>query len=242
MWWRALVLSALCLWPATSFAQVAFDAAGSTVGAGVTSLSFSLTTSGSNRVLLGSSQIYTNTESITGMTYNGAALTDIASSTTGGTASTMTVNQRYRVAPSTGANTFQCTYSGTSSFEVFCAAVSMTGVDQSTPIGTAVTQFGVSTTPSVTVTSEANGLVVDSVAIEYFGALSVGAGQSQRWNDVGSGGYLKHAGSTEPGAASVTMSWSYGTSTNWANIATPFKPVAVAASAVPLGTLLGVGQ
>ena len=117
----------------------------------------------------------------------------------------------------------------------------MTGVDQTTPIGTAVTGNGSSTTPSATVTTAANELVVDGVIIEHTAAFSVGANQTQRFQNIASTGFIKHAASTQDGADGGVMSWTNGGSTNWAVIATPFKPVAVVTT-VPRLTLLGVGQ
>ncbi len=238
MWSRALALSVLCLWPATSFAAVAFDAVGSVNGAGVTSLSFSMTTAGSDRALAGGTQVYQSgaAATVSSMTYNGVALTDSATATNG----TRIANQRYLVAPASGSNTFQCNYSNTGSFDLGCLAISMTGVDQSTPTGTANTATGSSTTPSVVVSSATDELVVDTLFIDHTAALSVGAGQTERVNAITSNGFIKYTASTEPGASSVTMDWTNGGSTTWAIVATPFKAVAVGGGAVGTSLVRGM--
>jgi len=63
----------------------------------------------------------------------------------------------------------------------------------------------------VTVSSATGEVVIDVLSINgNAGAVTVGAGQTQRWSGLtGTGdGNEFGAGSTEPGAASVTMSWS----------------------------------
>lgn len=247
MWSRALGFAALLLWPASSFAQVAFDAANSATGAGVSSLSFSLTTSGANRALAGGTAVYSNATTgalPNGMTYNGVALTDLGTASQNGSSGPLRSNQGYLVAPATGANTFQCNFTNTSNFDLGCGAVSMTGVDQSSPVGTPVTAGGVSTTPSATVTTAANELIVDFLVIEHTAALSVGANQTSRFSNIASSGFIKHASSTQAGADGGAMTWTNGGSTNWATIATPFKPVAAAGgnAGFLLRNMLGGGK
>jgi hypothetical protein len=76
---------------------------------------------------------------------------------------------------------------------------------------------GNSTTPSVTVASAAGELVLDLVGSETSGqTFTVGAGQtSLHENDGVAGTDVRTASSSEPGAASVTMSWTIGTSAAW---------------------------
>src|SRR5262249_3242813 len=109
-------------------------------------------------------------------------------------------------------------------------AASFSNVDLTTPHGAFVSAIGNSTTASVAVPSAAGELVVDTAAATGdANSLTVGAGQTQRWNAAtgNGGGEARGAGSTEPGAASVTMSWTLGASKNWSIGAVSLKPSAV---------------
>ncbi len=95
-----------------------------------------------------------------------------------------------------------------------------TGVDQTTPLGPFASANGMSTTATVDVTSAAGELVHDTVSANIM-SLAVGAGQTQRWNlsPQHTGG-----GSTEPGAATVTMSWVAEIPVDWAIGGVSIKP------------------
>ena len=125
---------------------------------------------------------------------------------------------------------------------LIAGATSWFGVDQTTTFGTVATANGSSTSPSVAVTSAVDELVHDTLAVNGAPTITVGAGQTQRWN-LASGTNKSGAGSTEAGAASVTMSWTLGTSATWSIMGVPLKPAAGAASVVTPRSfaLLGVG-
>ncbi len=112
-------------------------------------------------------------------------------------------------------------------------ATTFTGVNQSTPLGTAAGAIGNATTLSVNVSSEAGGMVFDNLAVDDGRVATVGGGQAQRWNlrtEAGVDG-VTGAGSTEPGAATVTMSWTW-VNTDWGALcAVPVRPA-------PAGTTL----
>jgi hypothetical protein len=246
MWYRALAFAALLLSLANSgFAAVAYNSAGSVGGAGVSSLSFNLSTAGSDRALAGNAMAYDGaTCSISSMTYNAVALTNIGSTSVNDGSATLRVNQRQLVAPATGSNTFQVNFGGGGAdcADLAISAVSMTGVDPTTPIGTQASANGTGNTLSVNVTSTTDELVVDSFSSQWLGVFSVGAGQTQRANVQGSNGFLRHGSSTEAGAASVTMSWTTSGGPVWVIAGTPFKPVSAGAPATRFRTLMGVGQ
>lgn len=149
------------------------------------------------------------TRAVSGVTYAGAAMTSIGGITVGGF--NMRTEQWRLIAPATGANNVVVTMNGTTA-EIKSGAVSMTGVHQTTMVGTQATASGSSTTPSVAVTSATDELVMDGIGADTPVSATVGAGQTERWKIVaGVGG----AGSSEAGAASVTMSWTLGVSTAW---------------------------
>lgn len=243
MKFRALVFALLSLCAANSFAAVTFDATASGEGTSVSSISFPLTTSGSDRGLICGQSFYQNVDtSISGVTYNAASLTAVPSSVVGN--GNYWVEQYYMAAPASGPNTVQVSTSGNPAFELSAGCVSATNVHQTTPVGTVTTGSGTSTTPSVTVTSATGELVVDTLIIVHSGTLTVGGGQTERWNDVGASGFTKYAGSTEPGAASTAMAWGNSSSQAWAMAGTPFKEVGGGGggSMPRLLNLLGVGQ
>ena len=214
---------------------VAFDAV-SSAGGSTSSFSWSHTCSGSNRILLLGITWYDSGDTVSAVTYNSVAMTAVPSSTV--TNGQYTAILYYLLAPTTGSNTVAVTFSG-SVFDFGGGAISFTGVDQSTPLGTANTASGTSTTPSVNISSATDEIVLDTLIITHSGSLTVDGSQTQRWNSTG-GGYTKYAGSTEAGASTTTMSWSNSTSQAWGITGVSIKPVAAASTLRQL-CLTGVG-
>jgi hypothetical protein len=111
------------------------------------------------------------------------------------------------VAPTQGTGTISATAAGNTGLEG--GAISFTGVHQTQPTVGFTSATGTSTTASVTVNSLTNWVVVDSVVTNgAANSLTVGAGQTQRWSGASGANQnqVRGAGSTEPGASSVTMS------------------------------------
>ena len=136
------------------------------------------------------------------------------------------------ISPPTGAQTVSLTIDSDEDIEG--AAVTVTGSDTTTPISNSAGASGVDPTdPSVTVTSAAGELVIDVIGGKIAFVFTAGADQTKRWeeNQVG-------AGSTEAGAASVTMSWTVttGVGDGWVISAVSIKPAAAAGG---WGRLLG---
>ena len=178
-------------------------------------------TAGSDRLLIVGTTGHT-TATISGITYAGTSLTQVDGTV---------VNSRIGgemwqlVNPDIDANDVVVTWTG----EFFRGAVgiiSFTGVDQTTPLGTSGIASGLSASPTVDVSSATGELVVDVLANEGASTVTAGASQTERWNQVNTTeDGLQNSGSTEPGASTVTMSWSI-TSDDWVIIAVPIKPVA----------------
>jgi hypothetical protein len=121
------------------------------------------------------------------------------------------------VPPAVGTNTIQLTFSG--NVRVVGGAVSFTGVDQTTSHGAFTPATGTSTIPSVTVASSPQEMVIDTLNAKSLAtSVTVGAGQTQQWylRTPGAGSDTNGAGSTEPGASSVTMSWTLDIADHWA--------------------------
>lgn len=223
MWLRVFAFVALLLLPASSWAALAVDATASCAGNGVSSLTCAHTVSGENRELVNWISWYHSTSTLSGSTYNGVALTAIPSGSAAN--GQYHIDGLHLIAPATGTNNLVATFSG-GVFDVGMGSVSFTGADQTTPLGTAVTATGTSTTPSVTVSSAAGEIVIDGLVITHGSTLTVGGSQTQRWNAIASGGFIKYAGSTQNGASSTTNTWTSGNSQTWAQGAVPVKPVA----------------
>lgn len=171
------------------------------------------------------------------VTYNGSAATLVAGVNEGFTGTRRVELWRY-IGPPSGASTVTATFDATKN-DMRMHVSTYTGVDQTTPHGTAVTASGTSTTASVTVTSAAGELVIDCAMTANSAAVAtVGAGQTQRANFGDATNHL-HLGSEEAGAASTVMSWTF-TADGWGTIGVPLKPVSAAAT-VCRRMMLGVG-
>jgi len=221
-----------------SEAAIAFDDSTFAALATVSSVSFSHTTAGSDRVLLiGSAMTNASDASrdITAASYNSVAATAIRRDNNN---TTNYATELYFLAnPDTGAHTVSLTFAGTGN-SGNALAVSLTGVDTSSPVdahnGSTVNN-GTGISVDVTTVSD-NAVVVDLVAYsQSIGTLVVGASQTQRENAVGgSSGGIEGSSTEGPKspAGVVAMSWSCtgvfcsGASDDWALSAVALKPAA----------------
>jgi hypothetical protein len=181
-------------------------------------------------MLVGISIDNQGSETVSNVTYNGVGLTPVGSATQG-------IGSRVEIwsliAPATGTHDVVVTFSANLEETAKVGVMTFTGVHQTTPLGTFVGANGNSLGPAtVDVSSATNELVFDTVGCSLVTngctSLTVGAGQTQRWLEQtpdGAPGY-RGGGSTEPGAATVTMSWTIGgtASSPWAIGAVPIKP------------------
>lgn len=152
------------------------------------------------------------------------------------------------VAPTTGSRTVQFTLSG-SHFWALCVA-SLTGVHQSSPIGTPLfNNNSEATSISQAVTGVADGLVMD-FGFMANDAINPGAGQtryptSAPRGDSFNGGFFSVGMSAKGGSGAVTMEWAASASFgDNLIIACPFHPSAGGgggASSNQNFLLLGVG-
>jgi hypothetical protein len=204
------------------FIGIGFDAASSSTCSPCTSLTFqhTVTTGGSNRIIVvGVATTYAT--DVTGVTYAGVAMDFIGAASV---AAQINVEMYQKTNPATGSNNVVASFA--QSTDAAAGATSFTGVHQTTPTGTFASATGSGTAPSVNVTSAADEVVIDTVGNNSGATATVGAGQTERWNQP-IPGLVTGAGSTEPGASSVTMSWTLSSSINWAIGAVPLKPAAV---------------
>jgi hypothetical protein len=166
------------------------------------SLSWSHTVgSGTNRLLV----VGVVGACVPSVTYGGVALTH-AGQVYNNNVAPSTTDLFYLVAPATGTNTVQVSYSGCTS-DVEAGSISFSGVNQSTPLAHITTNFGSGTNPGVTVTSASGDMVVDVVGN---GSAIASSSQTLRWvkNQNTSTAHGDGAQSTAAGASSVTMGYS----------------------------------
>lgn len=133
------------------------------------------------------------------------------------------------VAPATAASTVAFTFSDATSG--VAAALSFTGVDQTTPLGASATGNGDTDTPSVTVATSADEFVIDAVC--FFDSSfnsdtpAAGASQTKQWDLGHSFGYCG-VGSTQDGADDAgAMTWTLNIAAagdrHWAQVVVSLK-------------------
>lgn len=210
---------------------VAFDAVGpssaGTSSSSSTTLSWSHTCTGSNLCLLVGVALGNNADggSTMSATYNSVSMTSLGTVHTNNSFGGF-IQLWYLKGPATGANTVAITESGGSTpLTLVGGSISLTGVDQTSPVGTPVTAAGSSGTASVAVTGTTSGnMIVDAVAC---GSAISTSTQTNRWKDnaATTSGAGNAAQSTAAAGGSVTMSYTV-TSDWWGIIAVEVKAAA----------------
>ncbi|HKB08602.1 MAG TPA: DUF11 domain-containing protein, partial [Candidatus Polarisedimenticolia bacterium] len=202
---------------------ITFDSASNTVGLNVNSLTWAHTVgSGNDRILVVGVSIRGNATA-TGVTYGGQALTFAGGVSNGGSnrAEIWTL-----LAPPTG--TANVVVSLSAPVHVVGGASSFSNVDQTTPYGAFTSTTGNTSPISLAVTSAVGEVVIDTVVTNGdVASLAAGASQTERWNNFtgGNASNARGAGSTQAGAASVTMSWTMGAPKAYSIGAISLKPV-----------------
>lgn len=175
-------------------------------------------------------------QTVSGITYNGVALTQIGTAAVNGSTS---AGHWRLIAPASGAHNVVVTLSADTA-ALMAGATTYSGVDQTTPTGTSNTATGNSTTPTVDIASVSGDIVVDVVAgSPVFTLDSAGAGQTAEWNISDSGAQFRRGGGSRETATTTTttMSWSVSTASTWAIHGVALK--AAAASNDHTGTAVG---
>jgi uncharacterized repeat protein (TIGR01451 family) len=240
---RQTVLLCLVLSLATlaGHAQVTLDASTSSsaqLTSGTNTLTFAHTSTGSNLVLVvGVSMNISgrNTTTVSGITYNGVALTKA------GAHNDESLVRRteiwYLINPATGANNVVVTLNipGSGTIGTVAGATTYRGADQTSPIRTyASSDSGVTTSanPHVDVASNSNDMVLDTLAIDGNRTVTAASGtQAQQWATTtwpGSGSSNRDVygyGSTRAGGPSVPMSETTSAAVNWSDSGVSVQPL-----------------
>ncbi|MCA9061772.1 MAG: DUF4347 domain-containing protein, partial [Planctomycetaceae bacterium] len=174
---------------------------------GANSLTWSHTVnSGTDRVLYVQIAIDGLGAGVNSVTYGGVALTQVGRGT-----GNHAVEIWRLIAPSVGTANVVISFGGTTA--AAAGAMTLNGVDQSTPNGTFVSASGTSTTASVNVSSATGDLVID---VQYWQGITTstdGGGQSDNWRN--SNATMLGVSTQEAGASTVTMSGTSASSTQW---------------------------
>ncbi len=183
-------------------------------GLNVSSLTWTHTASGNNRLLVVGVSWGLSTTTINSITYGGTAMTLIgmkSNATNGGVNVAM-----YRlVAPPLGAQSISVAFSGSVGKSAIGGAVSFTGVDQTTPVGAFGSATGNGASISVSIASGPAELVLDTLAVDSNpSSLPAGTSQTPLWHVNPD---MWGAASTHAGATAVTVTWTESGGTDpWA--------------------------
>lgn len=210
-------------------AAIAVDSTSSQDGGINVSYSWSHTCTGANLILIvGVAIVDTGAHTVSGVTYNGVALTQKVR--TAGANSNAT-EIWYLVAPATGANTIAVTLTGAPVQNSMAGAISLTGANQAAPEASNGASGG-APNPTMSITTVAdNAWVVDAVSDNNAVTLLAGSGQTRFWlingnNRTGAGSY---EGPKTP-AGAVTMDYTAGGSA-WTMSAVSIAPATATAAA-----------
>ncbi len=247
-----LGLLLLLLTASHSQAQVAVDAQPSTnsaaelTGPGTKTLNFNHRTGngGVNRLLIiGVSLNIANdpTATVTGVTYNGVALTKAGAHNDAG--NTRRAEIWYLLASPTGNNAVVVSVNvpGALTVGAVAGATTFTGVDQTVPLGTFVAADGANGANSqINVPSVVNGMVIDTLATGGNQTVTVPGPQVSQWNNASGGASppdVTGTGSTRTGAPSVPNSETFNGTSNWSLGAVSINP-----TAADIGVTTSVGS
>ncbi|KKK64976.1 hypothetical protein LCGC14_2978790, partial [marine sediment metagenome] len=210
----------------TTGSTAAFDADSSGTGEGVTSVTVEHTVaSNADRLLL----VGLSTDvAEDGVTYGGAAMTLLGEASISAVVGSVFY---YLLNPATGANDIVASF--VASGNMIVEATSWYGVDMDTPFGTMVGDTGTGTAVSVTVVTEAGDVVVDCVSANDGPTVAEGADQTEPTAGGATVASKMTGGwSYQAGADGGVMSWTLGTSKQWASVAVPIKPASTTSRSV----------
>lgn len=218
---------------------IALDAVSfATAATGTATRTWSHTCAGSDRVLVVGTMgrdVSSVTElPVVVLTYNGVALTKIRHDETAG--------DNYRtelwrlVAPATGTHDIFLETDGTASDLLAAGAISLTGVDQVTPVDAhngSISAVNVDAASDDVITTADGAWIVDVLlnGDGVAGTLVAGAGQTEFAVQENVGNFAEAVGMSYEGpktpAGAATMSWTWTTSNRYTHSAAAFKPVQI---------------
>ena len=193
----------------------------------VDSLTWEHTVAGVNRALV--VQVSTEEDqTITGITFNGVALSQVVSETDN--TNNIRQEQWILVAPSLGTHDIVISLSGDA--YISAGAESFAGVDQDDPTGQTETATGDDNEPTLDLTTDYdNSIIIDGLATALTPILyTVGAGQVENWHETANISTRQGGSSYELSGSSpdvITMDWSITQSTDWVLTAIELRGIEV---------------
>jgi hypothetical protein len=190
--------------------------------------------SGGDMLFIAVNWVGTSSQTISSVTYNGSStgITQIGTPIDPGTGRALA---RYRLLAPSGTADVVITFSASVPNAQGTAMV-LSGVNQSSPIGTSQTASAVGGSPTTTAaaTSAVGDLCVDCLMVQgnATSVATVNGDQTQR-SALDGGSILIHRTSTEAGAASVTMGWTWTGAAAWAHAVTPVQAAAAGGAVIP---------
>lgn len=216
---------------------------------GVNSITFAHTVNaGSNRILIvgvateAQSGSGGTSQPITGITFNGVALSKIRHEHNLSGSDYVRVELWYLVNPDVTTANIVVTFTGTSISGTVAMASSYNGVDQTNPINAFNGANAGSGTDaeSTTTSTVANCMFVDAVVMGSAGnTMSCDGDQTQRHNAQNAGGHVEGGMSEElvAAAGAEVMGWTLSGSTRWGHVSAALAPMADTA----IRDIIGVG-
>ncbi len=204
-----------------------------TAAAGATSLTLSHeTVAGTDRLLLVRVGCRHNTDAVT-VTYGGTALTRVGVATNVPITAGVSAHIWAMIAPPVGTADVVVALNEAAN-DIVAAATSLTGVAQTATFGTADPSTHSTSSGFTSTLASADGeLCVDALCVTGAATgVAADAGQTVQAN-LRSGTTTSDrvlGASSEPGAATVAMGWSWTTNVNRAHVAIPIKPTAEVAA------------
>ena len=211
LWWCVLLIGTTWVGPAAAQTSITVDPATAFEAAG-SSFSFNHTVvTGSNRYLIVSVAIERDDATVTSVTYAGQPLTFLGRVTDAGRGATLDLWGR--VAPTSGTNQTVVTLSNSAA--VVVGAKSFANVAQTNPISGSFF-IGNGTIASGTIATSANQLVLATLAAnDEVNSVTVGAGQTSRYNVVNAADVIGAASTKPVSAGSTSMSYLLASSGRW---------------------------
>lgn len=169
--------------------------------------------------------IYKANKTVQSVTFAGVPLTRAGFTNGGSGATDRRVEIWYVAGPPVGTDDIVVTMDGGSKNAI--GAVSLFGVDPTSPVGGYVSGQGNDAQPSIGVPSAPGEMVLDVLSVKGNAiTATVGPQQVERWNRAGrtNGGQILGAGSTEPGAPGAAMSWTLSEPRYWVIGAITLRP------------------
>lgn len=168
-------------------------------------------------------------QTVSGVTHDGNAMTAIGSLVSSGGGSIAV----YRRVGTTTTGNVVATLSAAAP-QIHVLALVFSGVDQTTPVGTHSTSNNggadATETGSAAVTSAADGMCVDGLFCRAGASALTPDGEQTQQEAEDSAASIFSRASTEAGAASVTMHWSWTGAARFGHIVVPLNAVAAAGS------------